>query len=179
MREQRILLAASRESVNGLVDSGTFSQLTDQIINQKQQRALDIQEAIRGESATLDGHLRHLSEAFEEDVRRQFYQPALEDLRQLASQWKVQMGQLQTTTIVTNDRTRARVSPEQVAVLDMAKRKILLQEGLELADGLVKEAGVVGQRIAAISASEILAPGSSALLNSSGLAPSLASISSR
>jgi hypothetical protein len=171
MREQRILLAASRESVYGLVDRGTFSQLTDQIINQKQQRALDIQEAIRGESATLDGHLRHLSEAFEEDVRRQFYQPALEDLRQLASRWKVQMGQMQTTTIVTNDRTRARVSPEQVAVMDMAKRKILLQEGLELADGLVKEAGVVSQRIAATSASEILAPGTSALLNSSGLAP--------
>jgi hypothetical protein len=171
MREQRILLAASRESEYGLVDRGTFSQLTDQIINQKQHRALDIQEAMRGESATLDGHLRHLSEAFEEDVRRQFYQPALEDLRQLASRWKVQMGQMQTTTIVTNDRTRARVSPEQVAVMDMAKRKILLQEGLELADGLVKEAGVISQRIAATSASEILAPGTSALLDSTGLAP--------
>jgi hypothetical protein len=43
-------------------------------------------------------------------------------------------------TIRTNDRTLARVSPGQVAVLERPVRPVLLQEGLQVGHGLVQEA---------------------------------------
>jgi hypothetical protein len=153
------------------MDASTFQQLADLVINERGKHAADLREVLRAEVATLDGHLKNLSEAFDEDVRRQFYQPAVDDLRRASQSWNVQMGQLQTTTIVTNDRTRARVSPEQVAVLDQPKRQILLQEGLQVAHGLAQETRAVGQAAAAYTASEAFIPGSSALLAASGVAP--------
>ena len=53
---------------------------------------------------------------------------------------EVRMGQIQTTTIRTNDRMLARVSPGQMAVLDRPVRPVLLQEGLQVAYGLAQEA---------------------------------------
>ncbi|WP_417732865.1 hypothetical protein [Rosistilla oblonga] len=179
MRDHRVLFQASQtrdgstttaHPISGEVMSiAAFCQLTDRVIHEREKKYLDLQESLRGEVAMLDGHLRSLAEAFEEDVRRQFYEPVLGDLRGASHGWKVQMGQLQTTTIVTNDRQRARVSPEQVAVLDQPKRAILLQEGLEVANGLAQEARGVGLSIAAQGASETLVPGSSGLLSAAGV----------
>ena len=119
----------------------------------------------------MDGQLKRLTTAFEDDLRRQFYKPALEDLRRHSSAWKVRMGQIQTTTIRANDRMPARVSPGQTAVLDRPVRPVLLQEGLQVAYGLTQEAQSLAQAASLQAASNSVAPGSSLWLAQAGLVP--------
>lgn len=170
-RGRRILPAGYQAGPTDLLDEAAFSQLADHVIEQQAARVLDLGEVVRAEVATLDGHLKRLTTAFEDDLRRQFYWPVLEDLRCDCDASRTHMGQVQTTTIRTNDRTLARVSPSQTAVLERAVRPVLLQEGLQVAHGLAQEGRSLAQYAGAHAVSEAAAPGSSALLASAGLTP--------
>ena len=181
MRNDRLLLAF--KSLNhppsaplpmwsgDVLDAASFGALADHVIEEQATHVLDLHEVVRSEVAALDGQLKRLTVAFEEDVRRQFYKPVLGDLRRNSSAWKVQMGQVQTTTIRTHDRMPARVSPGQTAVLDRPVRRVLLQEGLQVAHGLAQEAQSLAQYGSLQAAGNAVAPGSSALLAQTGLAP--------
>mgnify|MGYP001818557272 FL=1 len=153
------------------MDAGSFDRLADHVIDQHASRLLDLREIVRAEVAALDGQLKRLATAFEDDLRRQFCKPVLEDLRQGSGRLNVQMGQIQTTTIRTNDRMLARVSPSQVAALDRAVRPVLLQEGLQVAYGLAQEAQTLSQSASLQAASSAVAPGASPWLAATGLAP--------
>ena len=181
MRNDRLLLAF--KSLNhppsaplpmwsgDVLDAASFGALADHVIEEQATHVLDLHEVVRSEVAALDGQLKRLTVAFEQDVRRQFYKPVLGDLRRNSSAWKVQMGQVQTTTIRTHDRMPARVSPGQTAVLDRPVRRVLLQEGLQVAHGLAQEAQSLAQYGSLQAAGNAVAPGSSALLAQTGLAP--------
>jgi hypothetical protein len=180
MRNDRLLLAfassnrsptACVQTVSGeLLDSASFGRLADHVIEEQAARVLDLREVVRSELAALDGQLRRLTTAFEEDLRRQFYKPALEDLRRHSSAGKVRMGQIQTTTIRTHDRMLARVSPSQVAVVDQPIRPVLLQEGLQVANGLAREAQSLALSEGRQTASKMVASAGSPRLAEAGLA---------
>ncbi len=179
MRNDRLLLACTGPSrllhtpiqtASGeVLDAASFGRLADHVIEEQAARAIDLRETVRAEVAALDGQLKRLTTAFEDDLRRQFYKPALEDFRRSSSAWKVRMGQIQTTTIRTNDRTLARVSPGQKAVLDRPVRPVLLQEGLRVAYGLAQEAQSLAQTAGALGATTAVAPGISPGFGQSGL----------
>lgn len=181
MRNDRLRVAtsASRSAASspmrtvstGGPDLASLDALTDRVIEEQAQRVLDLQEVMRGEVAALDGQLKRLATAFEEDIRRQFYRPALNDLRRNADKWDMRMGQVQTTTIRTNDRMLARVSPAQTAVLDRAVRPVLLQEGLQVAQGLASEAQTLAQAGSLQVAGNAVAPGAAGLLTQAGMVP--------
>ena len=70
--------------------------------------AADLREGTAGRKwRRWDGYLKNLSEAFEKDIRKQFYQTgSSRTFGVRLALGRLQMGQLQTTTIVTNDRTQ-------------------------------------------------------------------------
>ena len=181
MRNDRLLLvlsASNRPPTPGLptasgnrLDAVSFGVLADRVIEEQAVRVLDLHEVARAEVAALDGQLKRLTTAFEEDLRRQFYKPVLEDVRRDSRASKVRMGQIQTTTIRTNDRLLARVSPGQTVVLDRPVRPVLLQEGLQVAQGLAQEAQSLAQSGRLQAASNMVAPANSAVLAQAGLTP--------
>lgn len=181
MRNDRLLLAVTsahaplparfQTAAGDVLDAASFGSLADHVIEQQAARVLDLREVVRSEVATLDGQLKRLTTAFEDDLRRQFYTPVMDDVRRHSGAWKVRMGQVQSTTIRTNDRTLARVSPGQVAVLDRPVRPVLAQEGLQVAHGLIQEAQSLAQYGGLVTASNLAAPGSSAWLAQAGLTP--------
>ena len=181
MRNDRLLLtfkslnrvpSAPLPMLSGeVLDAASFGALADHVIEEQATHVLDLHEVVRSEVAVLDGQLKRLTVAFEEDMRRQFYKPVLGDLRRNSSAWKVQMGQVQTTTIRTRDRMPARVSPGQTAVLDRPVRPVLLQEGLQVVHGLAQEAQSLAQYGSLQAVGNAVVPGSSALLAQTGLAP--------
>ena len=181
MRNDRLLVAAAasrgapaahlQNVSTGRLDAVSFGTLADRVIEEQAERVLDLQEVVRGEVAALDGQLKRLTTAFEDDLRRQFYRPVLNDLRRNSGSWNVRMGQVQTTTIRTNDRLPARVSPGQTAVLDRSVHPVLLQEGLQVAYGVAQEAQVLGQAGSLQAVGNAVAPGSAALLAQTGLVP--------
>ena len=181
MRNDRLLLTVAStgpslppriRTVSGdLLDAAAFATLADRVIEEQAARAVDLRQFVRAEVAALDGQLKRLTTAFDEDLRRQFYRPALQELRRKSGAVKAQMGQIQTTTIRTNDRTLARVSPSQVAVLERPVRPVLLQEGLQVAHGLALEAQSLAQYGSLQAAGNMMAPGSAALLGQTGLTP--------
>jgi hypothetical protein len=154
-----------------VLDAASFAVLADSVIEEQAARVLDLHEVVRSEVAALDGQLKRLTAAFDDDLRRQFFKPALDDLRRHASARKAQRVQIQTTTIRTHDRMTARVSPGQTAVLDQPVRPVLLQEGLQVAHGLAQEAQVLAQYGSLQVASSAVAPGAAALLAQTGVAP--------
>ena len=181
MRNDRLLVAAApfrtaqpatmqTVSTSG-PDAAPLDALTDRVIEEQAQRVLDLQEVVRCEVAVLDGQLKRLTSAFEEDVRRQFYRPVMSDLRRNAGNWHMRMGQVQSTTIRTNDRMLARVSPAQTAVLDRAVNPVLLQEGLQVAQGLASEAQSLAQAGSLQAAGNAFVPGSGAWLAQAGMVP--------
>jgi hypothetical protein len=181
MRNDRLLLALSSpaaashrriETVSGsLIDNASFAKLADHVIEQQEAHVLDLREVVRAEVAAVDTQLKRLTTAFESDLRSQFYKPVIEDLRRHSSVWKSRMGQIQSTTVLTHDRVRARVSPGQVAVLDRPIRPVLLQEGLQVAHGLAREAQSLSQTAGMIAASDAVLPSGSAILAQACLAP--------
>ena len=138
MRNDRLVLACAAAQHAGPAnvvgrphdgwDAAAFGTLADHVIEEQAAHVLDLQAVVRAEVAALDGQLKRLTTAFEQDLRSQFYKPALERLRRTSSMWQVHMGQTQTTTIRTKDRMVAHVSPGQTAVLDRPVRPVLLQK---------------------------------------------------
>jgi hypothetical protein len=181
MRNDRLVLAFTsshrppsarfQTAAGDVLDAASLGSLADRVIEEQTARVLDLREVTRAEVAALDGQLNRLTTAFEEDLRRQFYQPVLEDVRRNSGIRKLRMGQVQTTTIRTNDRTLARVSPGQVAVLDRPVRPVLAQEGLQVAHGLVQEAQSLAQYGSLQAAGNLAVPGGSSLLAQAGLVP--------
>lgn len=181
MRNDRLLLtltspeAGSRRRIHtvsgSVIDDASFAKLADHVIEQQEAHVLDLREVVRAEVATVDNQLKRLTTAFESDLRSQFYKPVIEDLRRHSDVWQSRMGQIQSTTVLTHDRVRARVSPGQVAVLDRPVRPVLLQEGLQVAHGLAREAQSLSQTAAVMAASDAALPGGSAILAPSCLTP--------
>lgn len=181
MRRDRLVLALGtsggmvsppiRTVSGGMIDADSFTRLADTVIEERASAALDLREVLRSEIAALDGQLKRLTMAFEADLKSQFYKPVIEDLRRNSGAWKSRMGQLQSTTILTPDRVRARVSPGQVAVLHRPVRPVLLHEGLQVTHGLVQEAQSLSMTAGMLAASEAAAPGSSLVLSQTGVLP--------
>jgi hypothetical protein len=181
MRNDRLLLTlASPEAESplgietasgGVMDSASFAKLADHVIERQEAHVLDLREVVRAEVAAVDGQLKRLTTAFEGDLRSQFYKPVLADLRRDSKVWKSRMGQIQSTTVLTHDRVRARVSPGQVAILDRPVRPILLQEGLQVTHGLAREAQTFSQTAGLMAASDAILPSGSAILAQAALGP--------
>ena len=116
-------------------------RLLDQFIDEQEEKSVELMEALRSHSSNVDNYLKRLAIAVEDDVEAQFYQPAFERIRRVSRTWDVTLSQIETTTVLTNNRTLAKVDPAATFEFDLPHRDILLTEALNGSKALATEYG--------------------------------------
>jgi hypothetical protein len=131
-------------------------RLLDQFIDEQEERAVELLEALRSHSSNVDNYLKRLSIALEDDVNAQFYNPAFQDIRRASYTWDVNLGQIETTTILTNNRCFAKVDPAASFEFDLPKRELLITEAMRGAKALTTEYGNLMQDGTFLAATSLL-----------------------
>jgi len=98
-------------------------KFSDMLIDDVEDKFIELMEGTRAHTANIENYLSRLGQALEDDFNTQFYFPAF--IREASRYWDVNMGQLETTTILTNNRMFAKVSPQATMEFDLPKRDIL------------------------------------------------------
>lgn len=118
-----------------------YRKMLDFLIDEQQEKYIDLVEATRSHIAAIDNHLKRLATALEDDFKVQFYGPAFLGIRTAAREWDVTLGQVERTTILTNNRAYARVQPEATMEFDLPKRKEMIVEAMDGARAMMLEYG--------------------------------------
>jgi hypothetical protein len=116
-------------------------RVLDAAIDETEEKAVELLEAMRSHVANVDNYLKRLSISFEDDVNAQFYNPAMMDVRRASRYWDVNLSQVENTTVLTNNRALAKVSPNATMEFDLPARDILLVEALKGSKALAQEYG--------------------------------------
>jgi hypothetical protein len=144
----------------------------DMLIDDVEDKFIELMEGTRAHTANIDNYLSRLGQALEDDFNTQFYFPAFKGIREASRFWDVNLGQIETTTILTNNRMLAKVSPQATMEFDLPKRDILIQEAFQSAQAAYDDYGALlgdptflaltkmyrGQPTSAMFGSEALTP---------------------
>lgn len=137
-RQAEIVATEEKEAA----EKNLFSKrLLNQFIDEQEEKSVELMEALRAHSSNVDNYLKRLAIAMEDDVQAQFYEPAFQRIRRVSRTWDVTLSQIETTTVLTNNRTLAKVSPSATFEFDLPKRDILLAEALNGSKALADEYG--------------------------------------
>lgn len=118
-------------------------KLLDSLISEKEDKYIELLEGTRAHTAVVDGYLKALATALDDDFNTQFYDPAFRQVRAASRLWDVQLAQIEKTSVLTNNRMFAKVSPTATMEFDLPKRKILITEGMNSAKALMDEYGAL------------------------------------
>jgi hypothetical protein len=118
-------------------------KLLDFLIEEHESKYIDLLDGVRAQIASMDNHLKRLSIALEDDFKLQFYDPAFVRIRDAAREWDVTLGQVERTSILTNNRAFAKVMPQATMEFDLPKRKIAVAEAFDSAKALVDDYGAL------------------------------------
>lgn len=116
---------AAAENLRKPLDHKKF---LDMLIDDAEETYIDLVEGTRAQTATIDNYLQRLGTALEDDFNTQFYQPAFRRVQESSYFYDVSVGQIETTSIVANNRMFAKVSPQATMEFDLPKRDILINE---------------------------------------------------
>ena len=117
--------SAAAENLRRPLDHKKF---LDMLIDESEERYIELVEGTREQTSNIDNYLLRLSTALEDDFNTQFYQPAFRHVREASYFYDVSVGQIETTSIVANNRAFAKVSPQATMEFDLPKRDILINE---------------------------------------------------
>ncbi len=118
-------------------------KLLNHLIDEQEDKYIELVEGTRAHIAVLDNYLKRLAITLEDDFKTQFYDPAFVRIRGAAREWDVTLGQVERTTILTNNRAFAKVTPEATMEFDLPKRKIAVVEAFEGAKALAQDYGAL------------------------------------
>jgi len=118
-------------------------KLLDFLIEEYEYKHIDLLEGTRAHIATMDNYLKRLAIALEDDFKLQFYDPAFVRIRSAMREWDVTLGQVERTSILTNNRAFAKVTPQATMEFDLPKRKMAVVEALDGAKALVEDYGAL------------------------------------
>ena len=121
--------------------TGAEAYIVDTEIDDLTDRQLDAMDALRGRKAALDRLIKQAVIAMEDDVYAQFYNPAIDRIRMATEEWDVELGTVERTTILTNNRAFGKVAPQATFEFDLPKRDIAIAEALKAAYALHKDLG--------------------------------------
>ncbi len=121
------------------------NKLLEHLIDEQQEKYIDLLEGTRAHIASLDNYLKRLSVAMEDDFKIQFYEPAFVRVREAARTWDVTLGVVERTSILTNNRQFAKVMPQATMEFDLPKREIAIKEAMEGAKALTQDMGALLQ----------------------------------
>ena len=71
--------------------------------------------------------------------------PTFRKVREASQLWDVQMGQVETTNVLANNRAFAKVSPEATMEFDLPKRDIVIAEAIDGAKAMIDDVGALAQ----------------------------------
>ena len=133
-----LLLKRSRTSVER-------RKLLNFLIEEQEERLIDLLEGTRQQIATVDNYLKRLSTALEDDFKIQFYEPSFIGVRSAARRHQVTLSNIERTSVLTNNRALAKVLPTATMEFDLPKRKIAVVEAFEGAKALASDYGALLQ----------------------------------
>ncbi len=118
-------------------------KLLNHLIDEQEDKFIELLEGTRSHIAVMDDYLKRLSIALEDDFKVQFYDPAFVNIRDAARATAVNLGQVERTTILTNNRAFAKVDPQATMEFDLPKRQIAIKEAFDAAKALVEDTGAL------------------------------------
>jgi hypothetical protein len=118
-------------------------KLLDLLIDEIEDQYIELLEGIRSHTANIDGYVKGIATALDDDFNNQFYYPAFKEIRKSSSYWDVELGQVETTNILTNNRMFAKVEPQATMEFDLPKRDILINEAMNGAKALMDSYGAL------------------------------------
>lgn len=118
-------------------------KLLDMRIDRLEAQFIDLLEGTRAHTAVIDNYIARLATALEADFNTQFYYPAFRMIRNVGTSYDVSLGQIETTSILTNNRTFAKVEPQATFEFDLPKRDILITEAMQGASAMMDEYGAL------------------------------------
>jgi hypothetical protein len=133
-------LAARVDERNARVDLD-HKKLLDYLIDEKEEKFIELVEGTRSHIAHIDNYLKRLAIALEDDFKVQFYDPAFAGVRAEGRDKSVSFGQIERTTILTNNRTFAKVSPQATMEFDLPRRAPVIVEAMAGAKAIMQDYG--------------------------------------
>jgi len=134
-------LAEAEKELAKAQDELFSKRLLEQFMDEQEEKSVSLMEALREHTSNVDGYLKRLSIAMEDDVNAQFYEPAFQRIRRVSRTWDVTLSQIETTTVLTNNRMLAKVDPSATFEFDLPRRDILMAEALNGSKALATEYG--------------------------------------
>lgn len=159
-RENEAVLSKFREALDRLSTSFTkyaaaeeeakrarrpvdHRKLLDMLVDEAEDRYIEILEGVRSHTANVDAYLKMLVTALDDDFNRQFYYPSFCEIRKASRAWDVTLSQIETTTVLTNNRTFAKVEPQATMEFDLPKRDIMVVEAMQGAKAMIQDYGAL------------------------------------
>jgi hypothetical protein len=118
-------------------------KMLNMLIDDLEDKYVELLEGTRAHTANVDAYIKRLSTALEDDFNTQFYHPAFRAAREASRFWDVTFGQLETTSILANNREFAKVTPEATMEFDLPKRDILINEAMNGAKAAIDDFGAL------------------------------------
>jgi hypothetical protein len=118
-------------------------KLLDMLVDEMEDKFIEQLEGTRAHTANIDNYLKSLSTALEDDFNTQFYYPAFRKIRESSYYRDVTLGQVETTSVLANNRAFAKVDPAATFEFDLPKRSIMITEGFQAAKALMDEYGAL------------------------------------
>lgn len=117
----------------------------DMLVDDMEDKYIELLEGTRAHTANIDAYIKRLITSLDDDFNTQFYYPTFRYVRQASRAWDVQLGQIETTTILANNRDFAKVSPQATMEFDLPKRDILISEAINGAKATIDDIGALAQ----------------------------------
>jgi hypothetical protein len=118
-------------------------KLLDMLIDEMEDKYIELLEGMRSHTANIDGYVKAIATALDDDFNTQFYYPAFAEIRKSSTFYDVTLGQVETTNILTNNRMFAKVEPQATMEFDLPKRDILINEAMNGALAMTKDFGAL------------------------------------
>jgi hypothetical protein len=118
-------------------------KLLDILIDEVEDKYIELLEGTRAHTANIDNYIKSISTALDDDFQTQFYLPAFRAVREASAYWDVTFGQIETTSILTNNRAFAKVSPQATMEFDLPKRDILIAEAMNGSRAMIQTYGAL------------------------------------
>jgi hypothetical protein len=117
----------------------------DMLVDEMEDKYIELLEGTRAHTANIDGYIKRLVTALDDDFNTQFYHPAFRQVRHASRAWDVTLGQVETTTILVNNRGFGKVQPQATMEFDLPKRNIVLAEAMDGAKAMIDDFGALAQ----------------------------------
>jgi hypothetical protein len=120
-------------------------KLLDMLIHEIHDKYVELLEGVRAHTANIDDYIKRLSTALDDDLNTQFYFPAFREVREASRFWDVTLSQIETTSILANNRSYAKVEPQATMEFDLPRRNTVITEAMGGAKALVDTYGALLQ----------------------------------